>query len=78
MQGYYSDIRAGAKVVVKNLQGGAVLATTTLGAGKASPTLVWCDWTFSATVPAAKLYTVTIPHRGDVIVSFSQLKKDDW
>jgi hypothetical protein len=29
-------------------------------------------------VGTAKFYTVTIPHGGDVVVSFSQLEKDDW
>ena len=77
MQGYYSDLREGAKIVVKDLSG-AVLATTALGAPKPSPAGSKCDWTFAAHVPAAKFYTVTIPHGGEVVVSFSQLEKDGW
>ena len=77
MQGYYADLHEGAKIVVKDLNG-AVLATSALSAPKPSPAGVKCDWAFAAHVPTAKFYTVTIPHGGDVVVSFSQLEKDGW
>lgn len=75
MQGYYSDLREGAKIVVKDLSG-AVLATTALSATTPSPAL--CVWTFEAHVPAAEFYMVTSPNGGEVGVSFSQLEKDSW
>jgi hypothetical protein len=77
MVDYYADLHEGAEVVVKDLAG-KVLTTTTLSAGKPSPPGVSCVWTYSARVPAAKFYALTIPQRGEVVVSFSQLQKDHW
>jgi hypothetical protein len=77
MDDYWADLREGAEVVVKDL-GGKVLTTAKLSAGKPSPPGVSCEWTYTARVGTAKFYTVTIPHGGDVVVSFSQLQKNDW
>jgi hypothetical protein len=77
MADYYADLHEGATVVVKDLAG-KELATTKLSAGKPSPPGVTCIWSFAARVPAAKFYAVTVPKRGEVVVSFSQLQKDHW
>lgn len=59
--GGYQDISAGVAVTIGD-QTGKTLAVTSLGAGSFGGG--GCQFPFSASVPAAASYTVTISHRG--------------
>lgn len=59
--GGYQDISAGVAVTIGD-QAGKTLAVTSLGAGGFGGG--GCVFPFSASVPAAASYTVTISHRG--------------
>lgn len=61
--GGYSDITAGTAVTIGD-QTGKTLAVTSLQAGQFNFDGGGCQFTFTAKVPAADSYTVTISHRG--------------
>jgi hypothetical protein len=71
----YSDLQAGAPVVVKNDKG-RTIATSSLDAGV--PGTRQCVFGFTAKVPDATFYVIEVTHRGEVTYSRKQLEKRKW
>ncbi|WP_345383275.1 hypothetical protein [Pseudonocardia yuanmonensis] len=71
--GGYSDVHAGTGVTISNATG-AVIATGSLSAGRASSTT--CDFTFTVPdVPAGEdFYQVEVSHRGTLTYTADELR----
>jgi hypothetical protein len=69
--GGYSDIQAGAEVVISDDKGATLAITHLTGGGGLS---VSCVFSFATEVPAGKgFYGVTVPHRGTVKMSEAEV-----
>lgn len=73
--GGYSDIVAGAPVVVED-GAGVVLATTTLSGGQVN--MNGCMFTFQVKVPDIPIYRVTVTHRGAMTRSRDDMAAQGW
>lgn len=75
--GGYDDIHEGAAVVVKD-EGGKILATSQLDAGKITG-LGECTFAFSVgSVPDASFYQFEVSHRGEVTYAKKDLSDAGW
>lgn len=73
--GGFSDLRAGAQVLIED-GAGDVLASTALASGVLS--VAGCTFTYSAEVPRAEFYKISIGTRDPIVVSYEQMQKDGW
>jgi hypothetical protein len=73
--GGFDDVVAGGRVKIQDGDG-RVLATSTLEGGLIN--MRGCTFTFSAEVPDADFYQVTITNRGALTFSRSDLQKSGW
>jgi len=77
-QAGYSDIAAGAPVVVRD-QAGATVGSGSLSSGAAEPSRRGCAFHFSVnSLPVASSYTVTVGQRGGLPYSYADLKNSGW
>jgi hypothetical protein len=75
----YSDLKAGAPVVLKD-EKGTILASGVLGKGTPPTGRGTCSFPFNLTgVPdTAKFYTVTVSNRGEISESHDELAGKGW
>jgi len=74
----YSDINAGTTVLISN-EKGTIIATGELGTGSKDIYEDSCNFPYKVTgVPAAKIYSIEVSHRGKSTYSLSDLKKNNW
>lgn len=71
--GRYAGLQAGQQVIVRDGQG-AIVAVTDLAATDSS---VVCGWTFSADVPEAEYYAISIPVAGERVYAGDDVAASD-
>jgi hypothetical protein len=78
--GTYSDLQAGASVVVRD-SAEKVVGLSSLGTGHSVSTYSRADCAFLLTVsgiPASDFYSIEVGHRGEVRYSLHDIEGQDW